>query len=156
MNPYILLLIGLVLVFLEFYLPGAILGTLGGIFIVSSYIVMASDARSLTEFILFLGGSFVAIYALIKFALWRIPRAKSGMSIYLKGDQEGYVASTYDKSAVGKTGIVLTDLKPGGYIIVDGLQHQALSLVGYIAKGEKVNIISGEGESLLVQKGESK
>lgn len=151
MNPYILLGIGLILIFLEFYLPGAILGTLGAIFVIGSYVVMAKNG-SLPEFLFFLGGSFIAIYALIRFALWRIPRASPGTSIYLKGDQEGYIASTFDQSAIGKTGVVLTDLKPGGYILVDGTQHQAQSVVGYITKGEKVKVIAGEGDSLLVQK----
>jgi len=151
MNPYLLLISGLILIFLEFYLPGAILGTLGALFIVASYIVLVMQGTAPLEFILFFFGSLAAVYGLIRFALWRIPRAKPGRSIYLKGDQTGYVASAFDKTAIGKDGIVLTDLKPGGYILIDGDQHQAISLEGYVSKGKKVTVISGEGESLLVK-----
>lgn len=152
MNPYLLLILGLALVFLEFYLPGAILGVLGAIFILSSYVVLISQGASALEIILFFIGSFIALYALVKFALWRIPRAPRSRSIYLKGDQEGYIASTYDESAIGKIGEVLTDLKPGGYILIDGKQHAAISLTGYLVKGTQVKVVSGEGESLLVTK----
>ena len=151
MNPYLLLALGLFLVFLEFYLPGAILGVLGAIFILSSYVLLISQGTSPLEFGLFLVGSIIALYGLIRYALWRIPRAKPGHSIYLKGDQAGYVASHFDKTAIGKEGIVLTDLKPGGYILIDGIQHQAISVEGYVSKGKKINVISGEGESLLVK-----
>lgn len=151
MNPYLLLILGLLLVFLEFYLPGAILGALGAIFIVSSYVVLIYQGTTPLEFGLFFLGSMLAIYGLIRFALWRIPRAKPGRSIYLKGDQEGYVASHFDKNAIGKEGVVLTDLKPGGYILIDGVQHQAISIEGYVSKGRKITVLSGEGESLLVK-----
>lgn len=147
MNPYLLLGLGLVLIFFEFYLPGAILGSLGAIAILASYVVLIQQGASPLEFFLFFALSVAALYALIRFALWRIPRA----SIYLKGDQEGYVASTFDQSAIGKEGEVLTDLKPGGYILIDGIQHQAISLEGYVSKGKKVTVLSGEGESLLVK-----
>lgn len=151
MNPYILLALGLVLVFLEFYLPGAILGALGALFILGSYFVLISRGTTPLEFGLFFVGSIAALYGLIKYALWRIPRAKPGRSIYLKGDQSGYVASHFDKKAIGRDGVVLTDLKPGGYILIDGVQHQAISVEGYVSKGKKVNVLSGEGESLLVK-----
>ncbi|MFN4174800.1 MAG: NfeD family protein, partial [Parachlamydiaceae bacterium] len=142
MNPYLLLILGLLLVFLEFYLPGAILGALGAIFIVSSYVVLIYQGTTPLEFGLFFLGSMLAIYGLIRFALWRIPRAKPGRSIYLKGDQEGYVASHFDKNAIGKEGVVLTDLKPGGYILIDGVQHQAISIEGYVSKGRKITVLS--------------
>jgi len=45
----------------------------------------------------------------------------------------------------------LTDLKPGGYILVEGKQHQALSNTGYIVKGKEVKIIGGQEESLIVK-----
>ncbi|WP_052236405.1 NfeD family protein [Candidatus Protochlamydia amoebophila] len=72
-------------------------------------------------------------------------------SIYLKKDQKGFQASEYDRNAIGKLGMVLTDLKPGGYILIEGKQHQAISLTGYISKGEEVIVVSGQEESLIVK-----
>lgn len=149
MTPYLLLAVGLFLIYLEFFLPGAILGAIGGVFIVASYVVLIQSGAGGGEFLLFLVASLVALFLVVKLALWRIPRAKRG--IYLSGDQEGYVASSYDESLIGKVGEVLTDLKPGGFIVIEGQSHPALSLSGYIEKGEKIKVISGEGESLIVK-----
>lgn len=152
MTAFLLLFLGLFLVFLEFYLPGAILGILGGCFIVASVIYFALDYPSpiaVTAFVLAAG---LLLAAVVKFALWRIRNSKSRFSIYSDDAQNGFVASHYDKTLIGKKGKVLTDLKPGGYIIVDGKQQQALSREGYVTKGSEVEVIGGQEESLIVKK----
>lgn len=149
MTPYLLLALGLLFVLLEFYLPGAVLGTIGGILIVSSLINFAQSYDSVLANALFLFLTIGLLIAVIKFALWRIPKSKS---IYLKTDQEGYIASQYDRNAIGQTAVVFTDLKPGGYILIKGEQHQAISESGYLTKGAEVVVIGGEGESLIVKK----
>jgi membrane-bound serine protease (ClpP class) len=151
MNPFILLAIGLLLIFIEFYLPGAVMGIAGGIFVFASIIVFAFRTNSPLEIILFIIGTIAALSLLIRFALWRIRTAKPDYSIYSDGAQVGYVASGFDKTAVGKTGTVLSDLKPGGYVLIEGKQQQALSVSGYITKGSEVIVIGGQEESLLVK-----
>ncbi len=151
MTPFILLALGLVLVFIEFYLPGIILGTIGAILIFASMFLFVQQSESAVAIILYIIGCLAAVALLIKYALWKIPRTKGMFSIYSDKDQQGYQASSYDVSAIGKEGVVLSDLKPGGYILINGAQHQALSQAGYIEKGTKVAVIGGEGESLIVK-----
>ena len=151
MNPFFLLIIGLILIFLEFYLPGAILGIIGGILVLASLIFFAIQSSSPIYLALYVILTGVSLVLLVKFALWRIPRNKSSFSIYSNKDQEGYTASQFDHSAIGKKGVVLSDLKPGGYILVEGIQHQALSQSGYIVKGSEVLVIDGQEESLIVK-----
>lgn len=149
MNPFVLLVIGLVLILLEFYLPGAVLGTAGGLLVLASIFVAAMQFESAWMVILYFFFVIGAVIAVIKYALWKIPRSKS---IYSSADQEGFQASSFDASAIGKTGVVLSDLKPGGYILVNGKQQQAISESGYISQGEEVIVLRGEGESLIVVK----
>ncbi|MCE5319160.1 MAG: serine protease [Parachlamydia sp.] len=151
MNPYLLWLIGLVLVILEFYLPGAIMGVAGGLLIFISILIFAQESASGLATFLYILGVISSIALAIRFAIWKIRHTKPDYSIYSDNDQEGYVASGYDKTAIGKTGTVLSDLKPGGYILIEGRQHQALSQSGYIVKGSQVKVIGGEGESLIVK-----
>lgn len=151
MIPFILLFLGLLLILFEFYLPGAIMGILGGIAILFGIILFA-EAHSPIALFFFIVGAILAVVILIRFALWRIVHARPEHSIYLHKDQEGYQASEFDAAAIGKTGIVLSDLKPGGYIIIDGKQHQAISITGYIPKGETVLVLSGQEESLMVKR----
>ncbi len=151
MIPFLLVLLGLALILFEFYLPGAILGTLGGISILAGILLFASQTSSLLAIVLFVLGTAVAVGLLIRFAIWRIVHAKPQYSIYSNANQEGYQASSYDKSAIGKTGVVIADLKPGGYILVEGRQHPAISISGYLVKGETVIVIGGQEQSLMVQ-----
>lgn len=152
MNPFILLAIGFLLVFLEFYLPGAIMGIAGGVFILASLILFAMQTESPLAIALFVIGIFVAMVFLIKFAVWRIRTTKPQRSIYSNAAQNGYQAVAYDASAIGKEGVVLTDLKPGGFIIVEGKQLPAISEEGYLTKGTKVKVIAGTESNLIVRK----
>ncbi len=151
MISFLLVILGLVLILVEFYLPGAIMGILGGISILIGIILFASQTSSLTAIIGFVIGTAICVICLIRFAIWRIVRAKPQYSIYSEDSQEGYQAVSYDKQALGKTWVVLSDLKPGGYILVDGHQQPAISLSGYIPKGEHVTIVGGQEQSLIVK-----
>ncbi len=75
-------------------------------------------------------------------------------AIYLDSDQEGYVASSFDKEAIGKVGVVDSDLKPGGHIINRG-QKTSCHLAKRICRaGQKVKVLGGQGESLTVKQQE--
>lgn len=151
MNSYFFLTVGLLLVFLEFFLPGALIGTLGGVMIFASIIIFIAEGHSALASLAYIAASSLLVGLLIKFAIARIKATKSKQSIYSDDAQVGYVASHFDASAIGKEGIVLSDLKPGGYILIDNKKHQALSVEGYIAKGQEVTVISGQEESLIVK-----
>ena len=151
MIPYIAVAFGLFFIFIEFYLPGGIMAVLGSLAILGGVFLYANQTTSVLELFGFVIGVIVSIAILIRFTLWKIVHTKSGYSIYSSQDQKGYLASTFDKSAIGKIGIVLADLKPGGFILIDGDQHAAISTEGYISKGEKVLVISGQEQSLMVK-----
>lgn len=148
MSAIILWLVGLVLILLEFYLPGAVMGVAGTLFLIASLFLFAMTYSAFL-FVLFCIVMAASLAGVIKYALWAIPKSTS---FYSRDDQTGYQASSYDEALIGKTGTVLSDLKPGGYIIVEGKQHQALSESGYLVKGTPVQILRGEGESLIVRK----
>jgi len=152
--PLMLWALGLLLILIEFYLPGAVMGIAGGILIIVSIILFASQSGSALWVTLYVIAVAVSLGVLIKFALWRIRTARPNRSIYSNKHQEGFVASGFDKSTIGKSGVVLSDLKPGGYILIEGKQHQAISLTGYITKGTEVIVIGGEAESLIVKQKE--
>lgn len=151
MLPFYLLAIGCFLIFCEFYLAGFVVGTLGGIFIFASVILFAIQYESLIALIAYIVVVGIILFYLCKFALWKVRRTKSKSSLYSENNQEGFSASSFDNSAIGKTGIVVADLKPGGYILIEGKKHAAISLSGYLPKDSKVVVLGGEGESLTVK-----
>lgn len=75
--------------------------------------------------------------------------AKSPLA--LQTDQEGYRGSCYENSLIGRMAEVEKDLRPSGFITVNGESWQALSEGRYIKKGTKVEIIGGRGSHLIVR-----
>lgn len=152
MMPLIFLLIGLVLIFIEFFVPGAIMGIAGGIFVFISLILFAATSDSALAVAAYTIGVLVILVLLVKFALWRIRSAKPNRSILSNDAQVGYQASSFDASLIGKRGIVVTDLKPGGHVLVDGKRVQAISQSGYLVRGDEIEVIGGQEESLIVKR----
>ena len=148
---FILLMVGLFAILLEFFVPGGIVGVIGGILLLLSIISFANSSESVLLTLIYIIFLSVASFYIIKYLLFRLKHGRFKGSIYLDTDQKGFIASNWDKSLIGKKGIVLTDLKPGGHILIDGKKYSAISQSGYLVKGEKVNVCGGEGESLIVR-----
>ncbi|NNF01202.1 MAG: nodulation protein NfeD, partial [Bacteroidia bacterium] len=55
------------------------------------------------------------------------------------------------KDLVGKNGITVSVLNPGGKIEIDSEIHQAIAQIGFIERGKKVIVIADEGMNLLVK-----
>lgn len=151
MMPFLFLAIGFLLIFFEFFLPGGILGIAGGALIILSVIFFSLQANSAWMVILYVAVTIVLLIVLTKAILWRM-RSKKGGGIFLDTAQEGYVASHFDKELIGQQGVALSDLKPAGHILVNGKRVQAVSKMGYLKKGTKIEVISGDGAHLIVRR----
>lgn len=151
MMPWILLVVGFILILIEFYLPGAIMGITGGVMVFISILLFAMQIQSPLAIAAYIIGVGIILVFLVKFALWRIRTAKPSRSIYSDASQDGFQASSFDASAIGKKGVVVTDLRPGGHISVDGKQMLAISQSGYLTKGTEIIVIGGQEESLIVK-----
>lgn len=147
----VLALIGLGLVYLEFYLPGGVMGSAGVITLIASIVSLASHSDSVVEVVLFTAALAAALVGLIRLALKRIRTAKSGYSVYLEGDQEGYRAPKFDEMVIGKQGKAACDLRPSGHILIEGKKHQAVSQSSYIEKDTEVTVLKGKGAYLVVK-----
>jgi membrane-bound serine protease (ClpP class) len=151
MTPYILLFAALLLIYLEFYLPGGIMAAAGVLFLLSGFVLLILENASMGQFLLFLFLTVAGTVFVIKFALWNIKRTSKTRYMYLDSDQQGYRASSGDHEMVGKSGTALCDLHPGGYVLVENRRFSAISVGGYVEKDEEVIVIGGEGETLQVK-----
>ncbi len=152
MPAYFVLFLGLLLVFLEFYLPGAVMGTAGAVLIIASIVTYATSGASAVEILVFVLVAIFGLAAVVKGALWSIKRTGKNKSIFLNSDQEGFRASRYEEELIGRSGKCHTLLHPGGYVIVDKKKYAAISASGFLDKGDKVEVIGVEGETLKVRK----
>ena len=142
-------ILSLLLIYLEFFLPGIILGAFGGVGFCFSIVFFAWKSTDISFTLIFIFSMIIALVLTIKMALWTL---KKKPALFAKEEQSGYLASSFKKELIGKEGKVVSDLRPSGYIEVEGERLQALSENLYIKKGEYVKIIAGEGACLIVRR----
>lgn len=142
-------LLGLVLIYLEFFVPGGILGVLGGIAFLLSCVLFVWEAGETWYSVVFVLALIVLLVLVIRLTLWKL---KQKPAMFAREEQSGYVASSYDKELIGKEGEALTDLKPSGHVMVEGERHQAVSESSYIKKGEPVKVVGGEGARIICRR----
>lgn len=136
-------LASLAIIFLEFFLPGGFMALAGGIlFLVSISLGLYEDPLFGTIWTLAL---IILLVVTIKLALVQVKKR----STYLGKTQEG--SAPYASEYIGKSARVVTDLRPSGYIEVQGLKLQAVSFGEYIKKGVTVKILGERGSHLLVR-----
>lgn len=130
-----LALSGLFLIYLEFFLPGAIMAIGGSVLLLGSVCLFHMERPGFLSLTLYLISLSAAVYSLVRFALWRVrslPKKVNG------------------KEMIGKAAKTTTDLKPSGQITLDDQIYQALSECGSIEKGSEVTITGSEGTHLIV------
>lgn len=147
---YLLMLVGLILIFLEFIiLPGLITGIIGGFMIIGSLVM---------TFIL--KGAFWGIFNLLIslifliliFILIRKFKLRDRLVLKVKhtNSSNGLLKDeAYDK-LLNLTGITLTELKPSGYILVEEKKFEAISERAFIPRNQKVKVVSIESSQLKV------
>jgi membrane-bound serine protease (ClpP class) len=141
----LLAVLGLLAIFLEFWLPTAIMAIFGlGLVVGSiSYAFMISWKWGivLTQF------EIISLIFVIRFALKVLKKRK----VCLVADQENFKGCSFQENCLGKEAEVIKDLKPSGVIEIEGKHFQALSEGDYLKKGAKVTVIGGEGFHLIVR-----
>jgi membrane-bound ClpP family serine protease len=151
MFPYLLVLVGLVLIFIEFFVPGGVLGIGGAILIIFGIVFFAMTTKSFLPILFFSLSTLLLVLIVIRLTLWIMKKPKRDSTFYLHTDQEGYSASSFSKELIGKTGKALTDLRPSGHILIEGKRYQAVSQAGYIEQNSEIKVVGGEGGHLIVQ-----
>lgn len=139
--------VGLVLVFCEFFIPSGLFALVAAGAFIGSIVLFGQEGLGWEWTALYTFGLFIVYVGVSFFALWRVKK-----DISLKTDQTGYLASTFDETLIGREGIVLSDLRPSGHILIEEKQIQAFSETGYLSKGTLVVVVGGRGANLIVRR----
>lgn len=150
MNLIVLLfIVGLVLLGFEVFVPGAILGLLGGLALAGGCVL------AFVDYGLNGGAAAVAIAAVLAGALlyfeFRIlPRTAFGRRLFLQSAVTGRSPDVATPDVVGQPGQALTVLAPTGYVLVAGRRYEAYSQSGYIAAGAALRVVGLDNFRLIV------
>jgi membrane-bound serine protease (ClpP class) len=72
-----LALAGLFLIYLEFFLPGAVMAIGGSILLLSSIFIFHMEKPHMMVLVLYLMMLGVAVYSIVKFAMWQIRKSSN-------------------------------------------------------------------------------
>jgi membrane-bound serine protease (ClpP class) len=144
----LLLACGLLLVGAEIFVPGAVLGTIGVIALLSAVVVAFGISGTL--------GMEVAVGVVlllgITVVLWikLFPRSSIGKKMTLSQDGRDFKSSETRPDLAGAEGEALSDLRPAGFALLAGRRVDVVSDGGLIAKGARVRVVKVEGSRVVV------
>lgn len=148
----ILFVVGVVLVLLEFFLPGGIAGGIGFIAIISSLFLASGDAVHMGISLLIAISTAIIVSILMVKVLGK--KMKLFGKIILKDSTStelGYVSNKNRTDLVGMEGVTLTALRPAGTVQVNDERIDVVSEGSFIQKGVKVKIVKTEGSRIVVR-----
>lgn len=147
-----LLVIGIILLVLELFVPGGILGVIGASAIVVSLFISGYDLSHMAISIL-----IAFIVAIVTFIiLYRSADEERGFfkRIVLQDrttTDEGYVSQITRSDLIGKEGISATPLRPAGTMLLDDERIDVVTEGNYIDIHKPVKIVYVEGMRVVVR-----
>jgi membrane-bound serine protease (ClpP class) len=164
----LLFLIGLVLVALElFVIPGFGISGISGITLIIAGLTLSLlnnvdfnfepvKTGAIGKALLTVIGGTTMAFVLILYLSSKIGSKgifrKMALTATLN-NEDGFVGVSMENTLlIGKFGIASTVLRPSGKVSVDGTVHDAVSVDGFVEKGEKIKIIRYETGQVYVEK----
>ena len=149
----ILTVTGMVLIAVDFYLPGFVLGSIGAVLMLVATGVCYSDTESLNETIIVfcveVALGIGAGYASIKY----FPKTATGKKMILAATQTGAGAlSKQPGDWIGREGVAQTPLRPAGAALIDGQRFDVVAESGMIESGSPIRIVAVHENRLVVKK----
>lgn len=147
----ILFLAGILLLAIEVFVPGMIVGIIGGLSILAGVVTAFNLYGSGGGLIALLcGGLLLGVTLYLEFVV--LPKTKLAKALSMQATVEGTSQpAVADLSTVlNQQGETITPLSPSGYISVQGRRYEAFSQSGYLAKGVTVRVTGLDNFRLIV------
>ncbi|PLS01196.1 NfeD family protein [Neobacillus cucumis] len=143
---------GTLLIFLEFFLPGAISGTLGVAALILSLFLAGQNALQMGVSILIaIAVSIFVFFLMIKTFGKKLVLFNKMVLSETARKEDGYVSNINRLDLLGLEGRTLTILRPAGTIIINNERVDAVSEGGFIGKNASVKVIKVEGARIVVR-----
>ena len=145
-------LAGVLLIIVEILLPtvGLLAGLGVAAMLYSIVLALGGDIGALAA----LGIALVISIVLFLLIVSHLPSSKLWNKIVLQKSartEEGYVSAMEEKGLIGKTGEVLTELRPAGTVRIDGRPVDVISEGAFIQKGKRIVVLSVNGSRVVVR-----
>jgi membrane-bound serine protease (ClpP class) len=148
---FMLLAAGLLLFGAEVFVPGGILGFIGAVALVAACV---AGFYAFPGYGVLVTLGIVALAGLV-LALWikYFPRSPLGRKMTVERNLSDAKATEDGLDAlVGKTGEALSDLRPGGFVRIDGRRVDVVTQGGMIEPGARVVVVEVQGNRVVVRR----
>ena len=153
----ILFIIGIVLIVLEFFLPGGIAGALGAVAIIVSIILAGGNPMYMAYSVLIaIVVAVIGMVIIMKFFGKKLHLLNKMVLMDSTDTESGYVSNINRVELLGKKAIAITPLRPSGTIDMEGERIDVVSQGSYIDRGKHVIIVKVEGSRIVVREFEEK
>ena len=152
MEAIVLLVLGIILIILEFFVAGGILGFFG---VASIIVALLMSGYKLSHMTMSLAIALVAAI-IVAVILYKWIGTERGIfkKLILRDrtmSDEGYVSYEDRSELVGKKGITITPLRPAGTALIDDKRLDVVSEGNFIEVNQKIVIIHVEGVRIVVR-----
>jgi membrane-bound ClpP family serine protease len=147
----VLFAVGLVLLGFEVVVPGAIMGILGGLFLLGG-VAVAFVQHGAEGGLLAFGVALGAVAALVYFEFRILPRTRVGKRMFLKAsiDATSQPAVAVSETVMGKPARAVTALSPTGLVEIEGRRYEARCDSGFADEGARLRVVRVESFQLVV------
>ena len=145
----VLVVVGLLMIAAEVFVPGLVLGTLGGLCLIGAVVLCYAAYGALGGTAAF---AALAILCISGFFLWLrlFPHTPLGKKMML---DRALLSrnSLKTQDLIGATGEAVTPLRPAGTAIIQGLRMDVVAESGLIESGRKISVVAQEGIRIVVR-----
>jgi membrane-bound serine protease (ClpP class) len=152
METIILFIVGVVLIVLELFVPGGVLGILGLGAVITSFFLATDDIAGMGLSLLI--AMLVTIVAMVLLFTVFGKRIRLFDRIILKDStntEQGYVSNVSRIELVGQQGVTLTPLRPAGTAVINEERIDVVTEGSFIGANKRVTIIKAEGSRIVVR-----
>ena len=149
----ILLLAGLLMLGFEVFIPGGVLGVLGGVAMLTgcgaAFYLYGATTGALTTV-----GSIIVLGVMLWAEMVLLPKTRLGKKLLLHKavDATSQPAVADAAAVVGRDCEAVTALAPSGFVLLDGRRYEAWSQSGFVAKGAILHVVGLDNFRLIVTK----
>ncbi|MFJ5758066.1 NfeD family protein [Neobacillus sp. NPDC093182] len=145
--------VGIMLIFLEFFLPGAISGTLGLAALIASLFIAGENPLNMgISIFIAIGISIAVLFFMIKVLGKKMVLFNRMILFDSAKKEDGYVSNVNRTDLLGKEGIALTVLRPSGTAVFNNERIDVVSEGDFIDQNAKITVIKVEGVRIVVRK----
>ena len=150
-----LMLLGFLLLLVEIFVPGGILGTFGGLFLIAGILLSYKHFDPQIGTLMLIATLIVAI-GIFFLAIKVFPHSPLGKRMILASNErrdEGYSAAS-DKldELLGTSGVAVSVLRPAGVADFDGLRMDVVTEGEFVENGQPIKVIRVDGNRVVVER----